>query len=134
MFYKNGMLFEKFELELPRKCEIHKPGKNILELKHPLFKLILTYSFTEFNTVFPRNFEKFYMHRNLLDIIGYHANIKIELKLSWKSLFIRKSCYYEWIDKYIQNLIDDNSFKQFIDSIQWNIVETIIEHGNKDTV
>ena len=57
--------------------------------------------------------------------------IGIELKLSWKAFFIRKSEYFEWIDKYIGNLIEHNSFQHFIDSIHWDIVETIMECNAK---
>ena len=128
----NGALYEKFELSLPKQCKIYRKNSNIVELKHPLFKLQLTPAFTGFGIVLPRNFEKHYLHSSIHKVRSYKAMIGIELKLSWKSFFIRKSEYFGWIDEYIQHLIEHNSFKYFIDNIHWDIVETIIECSRKD--
>lgn len=128
----NGALFERFELELPKKCKIYKNSSNIIELKHPLFKLKLTPAFTGFGEVLPHNFEKHYLHSSIYKVDSYKAMIGIELKLSWKAFFIRKSEYFEWIDQYIEYLVRHNSFQNFVETIHWDIVETIIECSQKE--
>ena len=128
----NGALFEKFELKLPKKCKIFKSGFNVIELKHPLFTLKLTPAFTGFGEVLPHNFERHYLHSSISKVQSYKAMIGIELKLSWKAFFISKSEYFEWIDKYIEYLLAHNSFQYFIDTIHWDVVETIIECNTKE--
>lgn len=131
-YASNGALFEMFELVLPQKCKINKNGNNIIELKHPLFKLRLTPAFTGFGAVLPQGFTKHYLHSNVHKVCCYKAMIGIELKLSWRAFFIKKSEYFEWIDKYIEYLVEHNSFQHFIDKIQWDVVKTIIECNSKE--
>lgn len=131
-YASNGALFERFELILPQKCKIYKKDNKIIELKHPLFKLKLTPVFTEFGAVLPDNFEKHYLHSSIFEVESYEAMIEIDLKLSWKAFFIRKSEYFEWIDKYIEYLFRRYSFQNFIEKISWDIVETIIECNKKE--
>lgn len=128
----NGALFERFELNLPQKCQIHKVRSNIIELKHPLFKLRLTPAFTGFVKVLPHNFEKHYLHSSIYKIHSYKALIGVELKLSFRALFIRNSEYFEWIDKYIEYLVKRNSFQFFIEKIHWDIVEAIVECNTEE--
>lgn len=127
----NGALFERFELNLPNKCRIFKSSSNVIELKHPLFALKLTPVFTGFGEVLPHNFVRHYLHNSIHRVQSYKAMIGVELKLSWKALFIRKSKYFEWIDKYIWHLVTHNSFQYFIDTVHWDMVETIIECNSK---
>lgn len=128
----NGALFERFELKLPKKCKIYKNSFNVIELKHPLFTLKLTPAFTGFGEVLPHNFKRHYLHSSISKVQSYKAMIGIELKLSWKAFFISKSKYFEWIDKYIEYLMAHNSFQYFIDTIHWDVVETIIECNTKE--
>lgn len=130
----NGALFEKFELSLPKKCKIIKNSAKVIEIRHPLFRLKIIPAFTGFNALLPNNFEKYYLHSSIHNIYNYNVKIDVELKLSWKAFFIRKSEYFEWIDKYIERLASHMSFQYFIDSIHWNIVETIMECNSKEQV
>lgn len=127
----NGALYERFELSLPKKCKISKIGLNIIELRHPLFVLKLTPAFTGFGEVLPHNFAKYYLHSSVRKVDSFKAMIGIELKLSWKAFLVRKSEYFEWIDKYIEYLVEHNSFQYFIDTIHWDVVETIMECNSK---
>ena len=131
-YSSNGAIYNKFELQLPKRCKIYRKRSNVIEVKHPLFTMDLKSAFMGFNTSLPRHFGKNYLHKNVHNIESYEAEIEIELKLSWKAFLIHKSKYYEWIDHYIEHLIKKNSFAHFINKINWDLVETILECNRKD--
>lgn len=122
---KNGEIYDKFELYLPRKCKIVRKNLNTIILKHPLFKLELTPAFSGFGAVLPQGFEREYLKVDILKTRAYKLYIGVKLKFSWKALFIGKSLYYDWIDTFIENLHNDMDFDKFIDDIHWNIVRAI---------
>ena len=122
---KNGEIYDRFELSLPKKCQIFRKKPNTIILKHPLFKLELTPAFSGFSAVLPRGFTQEYIKADVFTMRTYKFYIGVTLKFSWKSLFIGKSIYYDWIDNFLDKLHNDMDFDRFIEDINWNIVSTL---------
>ena len=122
---KNGEIYDKFELSLPKKCQIIRKKPNTIILKHPLFKLELTPAFSGFNTALPKGFTQEYIKADFLKIQSYKFYIGVTLKFSWKAIFIGKSIYYDWIDTFLDKLHNDMDFDRFIENIHWDIVSAL---------
>ena len=122
---KNGEIYDRFELSLPKKCQIFSKKPNTIILKHPLFKLELTPAFSGFSAVLPRGFTQEYIKADVFTMRTYKFYIGVTLKFSWKALFIGKSIYYDWIDNFLDKLHNDMDFDRFIEDINWNIVSTL---------
>lgn len=125
---KNGAIYDKFELYVPVKCRFVKEKPNTITLKHPYFKLKITPTFTGFETVLPRDFEKRYMqNENLSNISCYKIMIGIDLKFSPLAFFMNKEQYYGWIDKFANELINYASIDKFFEKIRWDVVRTFMK-------
>lgn len=122
---KNGEIYDKFELSLPKKCKVIRKKPNTIILKHPLFNLELTPAFSGFGAVLPQGFTKEYIKTDVFTIRTYKFYIGVTLKFSWKALFIGKSIYYDWIDTFLDKLHNDMDFDRFIEDIHWNIVSAL---------
>ena len=122
---KNGEIYDRFELSLPKKCQIFRKKPNTIILKHPLFKLELTPAFSGFSAVLPRGFTQEYIKADIFTMRTYKFYIGVTLKFSWKALFIGKSIYYDWIDNFLDKLHNDMDFDRFIEDLNWNIVSTL---------
>jgi len=122
---KNGEIYDKFEISLPKKCQIIRKKPNTIILKHPLFKLELTPAFSGFGAVLPKGFTQEYIKADVFTIRTYKFYIGVTLKFSWKALFISKSIYYDWIDTFLDKIYNDMDFDRFIENIHWNIVSAL---------
>lgn len=128
---KNDAIYDKFELLLPKKCKLHREN-NSLTIKHPYFLLKITPAFTGFGHVLPRGFEQRYM-RCQFENRSYKVWIGVELKFTWRAMFMNKAHYYGWIDEYIDVLNQYASFEHFKELIQWDVTNAILSCLEKDT-
>lgn len=125
---KDGAIYDKFELTLPVNCEVLRKHHNIITIIHPLFTLTITPSFTGFGETIPHNFIKRYLRiEDAKYISSFKIWVGIDLKFSWKALFINKAEYYEWIDKFIDTISNYASIEGFFDKISWNIIEAMLQ-------
>lgn len=120
----NYAIYDKFELFLPHKCKIKRKNNSVI-IKHPFFSLTIIPAFTGFGEVLPRGFIQRYM-RCKLGIRSYKVWLGIELKFTWKAMFMNKAEYYGWIDEYMEELNQYASFPQFKKSIQWDVTNAIL--------
>lgn len=120
---KNGALYDKFELTFPQKTFIFKNEPNSITVDHPYLRLDITPAFTGFGENIPTSFTKYYLGIDDSNSIKcYKIWIGISLKFKLKSLFLRKTEYYKWIDKYIYEMISYSSKQSFFDKIQWDTI------------
>lgn len=123
---KNNAIYDKFELNLPKKCKIFRKNNEIL-IKHSFFELRLIPAFTGFSENLPNGFIHKYMKYEE-KINCFKVWIGIELKFTWKAFLINKIQYYEWIDEYISELNEYASFDKFLKRIQWELANTILSY------
>lgn len=125
---KNGAIYDKFELNLPDKCLVSKENHNTIVIKHPYFRLTITPAFTGFGEIVPPGFLKKYLKQESVNNVScFKIWIGIDLKFSPRAFFMNKTEYYDWIDKYINMVIEYASFEHFFDKIHWNVVEAILQ-------
>lgn len=120
----NKAIYDKFELNLPIKCEIFRKNNELL-IKHPFFELKLIPAFTGFSENLPNGFiDKYMKCEEKIDC--FKVWIGIELKFTWKAFLMNKIQYYEWIDEYINEINEYASFEKFVKKIQWELANTIL--------
>ena len=124
--FENGAIYNKFELNLPINCKIKKDNAAII-INHPYFVLKIEYDFDGMNATLPNMFEQKYMNIvNNKNLNCYSVPIIIDLKFRTCAILMHKTKYYEWIDEYINALIENISFSAFLKRIQWELASTII--------
>lgn len=124
---KNGAIFDRFEIELPKKTIFTRDSEGNLILKTPRFSMIIETEVSGMNANTPRHFEKLYMKKDFMQIDAFKASIKISTKFHITSIFSGKGWeYFLWIDSFIDSLDASFSFKRFIKHIGW---ETALTHA-----
>lgn len=114
---EDGALFEKLEIELPRKSIIYKNG-NSLVIKNRNFDILFEAVFDGFSSVMPRYFEEFYLKRSLEDTNYYMVKLKMGIHLKPLFLFsMRDRRYLGWLDQISDAFIKYFSFDSFIQRI-----------------
>lgn len=121
---KNNAIYDRFELLLPQKSKISRSNNTVM-IKHPYFRLKITPAFTGVGEVLPRGFEERYM-KCRLGIGSYKVWMGIELRFTWRAMFMNKEQYYGWIDEYIETLNEYASFQHFKELIQWDMMNAIL--------
>lgn len=121
---KDNAIYDKFELLLPQKSRISRSNNTVI-IRHPYFNLKITPAFTGFGEVLPKGFEERYIKCNF-KADCYKVWIGIELRFTWRAMFMNKEQYYGWIDEYIEALNKYASFKYFTELIQWDMMNAIL--------
>ncbi|MDP3256878.1 hypothetical protein [Bosea sp. (in: a-proteobacteria)] len=123
VFYygKNGVIFDHFEITLPKKTRFSRGADNTLIIKTPRFSLVIDIIITGMNKSLPRDFEKHYLKRSFLETQSYKVRLKINTEFSLASLFTGRGWeYYKWIDSFIEALYESFEFDDFIEKIDWD--------------
>ncbi|MGN0319240.1 MAG: hypothetical protein ACI4E1_15050 [Lachnospira sp.] len=126
--YKNGALFRRFDLYLPKGTTIHKNDKNSITIDTKLFILTIHYLYGGFSTVVDKEFYKYYIGND--GIINYHPyqfNINISVKYKCLSAFKPYDWkYYNWLDEYINELEHYCNKNTFLNDIGWEHDKSLI--------
>lgn len=114
---EDGALFEKLEIELPRKSKIFKNG-NSLVIKNRNFNILFEAVFEGYSGVAPSYFEEFYLGHSLRDTNCYLVNLKMGIQLKPLFLFsMRDRRYLGWLDQISDAFIQYFSFDSFLQRI-----------------
>lgn len=127
--YKNGALYRRFDLYLPKGTTIHKNNNNSITIDTKLFTLTIKYLYGGFSTVVDNEFIKYYIGREgKMSYHPYQFNININVKYKLVSIFkIYDWKYYNWLDEYIISLKHYCDKETFLNDICWNNNKTFIK-------
>jgi len=127
-FYKDGFMFDDFELTLPKGSKIKREKINEIKIETPRIDLTFKIDFRGFNTVLPIDFKQYYLGIDERKEITYYSiNIYCDINFKLKT-FITSSgwAYYTWIDTFIEELDKGISQKRFLEKINWKTASTMI--------
>lgn len=124
-----GVLFDKFDLVLPKKSIIRRLGDNRIEIEMQKLKLSITVRFEGFCTVLPVGFEQYYLRLNdFHNITEYKLNIDIQVLMKSGALFSRAGWeYYHWVDSFLDEIDDEISEDAFFSRLNWESVFTVLQ-------
>lgn len=143
-FGKDGQMFKKFELILPKNTKITRLKPHKIRLKSSYMSIEINTEFTGTMSHYDSfEFRKYYLglevHPELTHLCGMHIrciNLKVtvDIKFKLRSLFSSTSWKYnKWLDYYIDGLDKAISADYFFESINWNqIVALVHVLNNKD--
>lgn len=127
--FKNGAIYKKFDLVLPKGSKLRRNDKGDIEIITKKFNLTIDAKFEGFNQNLPPGFEKYYLGtEDFLDLESYQVeiNIKIKFKLMYM-LSIKNWQYYSWIDSFLHQLNTDICTNTYFEKISWNSISTILQ-------
>ncbi len=124
----NGHLYENFILTLPKKCKVSKPSKNILEIKTTRIELTIENEITAMTTEVSENFIKYYIgNHDDSDFIKYTMDTNIRIKFTLLAFITNLGWnYFKWIDSFIDRYADSFSEQRFLERINWNTIDNLI--------
>lgn len=128
---EDGVVFDRLEIELPRKSKVYREG-NTLVINNRNFDIRFDADFQGFGNVLPHYFESFYMNRSHDDVDNYMISLKMAIKLKPFFLFSFKDWkYLGWIDKIGDKFIEYFSFDEFVNNIGYEqaVTNHIIFHN-----
>lgn len=122
MMGKNGLIFSKFELTLPRGSTVHRTIGNAVLIQNSRFKLQISVSGGESSGVPPRYFSELHMGRKYLDFEFRKIDICIRGELTWSGMLgIGKWDYFTWMDSFLSKLKSRIDFEQFVKQIGYEL-------------
>lgn len=134
--YWEGLMYEKFELSLPKGSKIIIEDKGKLIVKTPRFELEFTVAFGGSGFGSHSEIKKHYFgFKKTSKIVSYDIIINISVRFNRIFLFTRSGwLYYNWIDSLIDWLEKEISFDSFYEEINWKTISTLlhIEEMNKE--
>jgi hypothetical protein len=114
---EDGVVFDRLEIELPRKSKVYREG-NTLVINNRNFDIRFDADFQGFGNVLPLYFESFYMNRSHDNVHNYMISLKMAIKLKPFFLLSFKDWeYLGWIDKIGDKFIEYFSFDEFVNNI-----------------
>lgn len=125
---KNGALYSKFDLCLPKGARIQKNEKNSITIDTSLFVLTIEYLYGGFSTVLPNGFYEYYLGKQWdMNYRSYQFNINVSVRYKLTSVCkIFDWKYYNWLDKFIDTLEHYCNKQTFLTDIGWKENQTII--------
>lgn len=123
----DGVVYERFELKLPKGTTIKKDKNNTLVIKNRNYSLYFKHGFSGFATVTPTRFCEFYLNKDFRDVSEY--NLEPELKIKLNPFFFLFSWNWKnmnWIDVICEEFSDYFSFDRFIEKIGYEYALTNI--------
>jgi len=129
---EDGVLFNRFDLILPKESKITKPNANEIIVETDILRLFIKTDFRGMNTFIPTDFIKNYLdlefsqdYLNTRREFSIPITIKVNMKL--KSLFLKSGLeYYEWVDSFIEEIEDYLSEDAFFDKIKWKSIQATL--------
>lgn len=133
----DGVMFEKFELRLPKGTTLTKDKKNnTLVIKNRNYSIYFKHGFGGFSTSTPRGFEKYYLNKGFDEINHYSFTPKLKIKLNpFFFLFFSKWKNMNWIDIICEEFSNYFSFDKFIEKIgyEYALTNIIINENCKNS-
>lgn len=126
---KEGTLYEKFELLLPRNSKIKRKNKNTILIDNYIFTISLSCMYDGYSSLVRRCFFRKYIHSNdsFNDVEPYRFDVGVSIKFKPISIFcLRKKEYYLWADSFLEELSEYISKDAFFAKINWNTVSTLM--------
>lgn len=123
----DGVVYERFELKLPKGTTLKKDKNNTLVIKNRNYSIYFKHGFSGFATVTPTSFCELYLNKNFRDVSEYKLNPELKIKLNpffflfswnWKNM--------NWIDVICEEFSDYFSFDRFIEKIGYEYALTNI--------
>lgn len=123
---ENGALFQDLRLRLPRGSALRRVGRTGLLIDTPRVKLTVSTRFEGYHKVLPDEFERLYLGQRLAEaIIPYDVQLRLSVEYRWSS-FLKVSGWgdYEWVDSFLDKMVDDCAFDTFLANIGWRTAAT----------
>ena len=126
--FANGVVYERFELLLPKGTSLSKDKKNnTLIIKNRNYSICFKHGFSGFSSSTPRGFEKYYLNKGFDEINHYSFTPKLKIKLNpFFFLFFSNWKNMNWIDIICEEFSNYFSFDKFIEKIGYEYALTNI--------
>lgn len=130
---KNGVIFDKFDLKLPKEIKIKKDNATKIEFFMKYFSLKIEYVFDGLNTIVDNDFYEYYL--NIEHNSGLFSDLEfgiiINVKFNNKILFSQKKIQnYMWVDNLLNKLIENFDIDTFYTKINWENNKCVIKSLN----
>jgi len=130
---RGGALYSKFDLVLPKNTRIKRIEKNKILLESDKIKLEFEITFDGLCTILPHDFQSLYIGLKF-EPTRYHVYrlvLDLDIKFKFKSFFSSSGWkYYEWLDKYLNELEECISMEYFFKSLNWKNIRALIHTMN----
>ena len=123
---RGGAIYDEFELILPAKASVTLGQEASLQVHTRRVQIDVTVRFDGANANLPRDFERLYLGRKLLDLTVYGVSVAINVKFAcWALLTAAGWEYYRWLDSFIDRIGAGFSFERFLEDVGWSTARTI---------
>lgn len=128
-YSKNGALYNRFEMQLPKGTKIYKDKNNTIVINTKLFILKIEYLYGGFSTVLDNEFYEYYLGKTFDTTLNtYEFNINLSVKYKWTSILkLYDWKYYNWLDEYVYKLQHYCNKNTFLNDIGWNQIKSGIQ-------
>lgn len=114
---EDNVLFNKLEIELPRKSSVVRDGKALV-IKNRDFEIRFESRFDGFGYVLPSHFERFYMNRRFDEVDCFKVDLDLSVKLKpFFFLSVKDWRYLGWLDQLEDEFLEYFCFKTFVKRI-----------------
>lgn len=121
---EDNVLFDKLEIELPRKSNVIRDGKALV-IKNRDFEIRFESRFDGFACVLPSHFERFYMNRRFDEVNSYKVNLALSVKLKpFFFLSVKDWKYLGWLDQLEDEFLEYFCFETFTKRIGYEQAAT----------
>lgn len=129
---EHGEIFNEFELVLPKKSTVKRFKPSCLLIETDFMKIYIKINFEGYGTVLPTDFLNLYLdidwnRENTMRYMENHIGLELKINFKIKSLISKDGWkYHLWIEKYIESLRKEISKEYFFNSINWNVIRTLL--------
>lgn len=121
---EDNVLFDKLEIELPRKSKIVREGKALV-IKNRDFEIKFESWFEGFVYVLPSHFKQFYLNMRFDEVDSYKVNVALSVKLKpFFFLSVKDWRYLGWLDQLEDEFLKYFCFKTFVQRIGYEQAAT----------
>jgi hypothetical protein len=124
---KNGAIFDRFELILPKNCILKKPKDNIIVIESDKMTISIMCDFKGIGTNLPFDFEELFLKMDFSFLSAFQIQIILDADMKNISLFSKNGLeYYRWLDSFLEDLDEYLTQDTYFEKINWNTARTII--------
>jgi hypothetical protein len=123
----SGMIFDHFEVRLPKDSTLRREGKDAIVVESPVLKITLVSEFRGYANVIPRALEDHIFGKKYRRVSPWQVEYSVHVEVK-NPLRTRKVAwpYYTWVDSFLDKAKKELDFDEYLRQINWSSLKMLL--------